>query len=93
MPVMEKIGAAAAPVVLDNHSVILKAFDRSPYSWFLRGRGDYVQACYHVLFSLVVEQLAETGVLPVIPERVPEYSGVYIIVGAGSARHGAAPAR
>jgi hypothetical protein len=80
-PLLEEIGADAAAVVFDNHSAITGGFDRSPYAAFLDGGGDYVQVCYHALFGLVLEQLAESGVLPQFPDPVPEHLGVYIIMG------------
>lgn len=81
MPLLEKIGADAGNVVLDEHSGIIKAFDHSPYSRFQHSSGDYIQACYHVLFDLVLEQLAATGVLSAFPRPAPENFGVYIIMG------------
>ena len=81
MPLVEKIGADAGNVVLDEHSGIIKAFARSPYSRFQHSGGDYIQACYHVLFDLVLEQLAATGVLSAFPRPAPEHFGVYIILG------------
>jgi hypothetical protein len=80
-PMLEEIGTAAADVVFENHSIIIDAFDRSPYAAFLDGGGDYLQVCYHGLFGLVLEQLAATGVVPEFPEPVPEHFGVYIIMG------------
>jgi len=81
MPLMEKIGLDAGTVVLDEHSGIIEAFDRSPYSRFQQSGGDYIQVCYHVLFELVLEQLAATGVLPTVPLPAPEHFGVFIIMG------------
>ncbi len=81
MPLLEKIGADAGNVVLDEHSGIIKAFDHSPYSRFQHSSGDYIQACYHVLFDLVLEQLAATGVLSAFPQPAPEHFGVFIIMG------------
>jgi hypothetical protein len=81
MPLLDKIGADAGNVVLDEHSGIIKAFDHSPYSRFQHSSGDYIQACYHVLFDLVLEQLAATGVLSAFPQPAPEHFGVFIIMG------------
>jgi hypothetical protein len=81
MPLVEKIGADAGNVVLDEHSAIIKAFDHSPYSRFQHSSGDYIQACYHVLFDLVLEQLAATGVPSAFPQPAPEHFGVFIIMG------------
>jgi hypothetical protein len=78
---LEAIGSAGAMTAFNRHSIITGAFDLSPYSAFLDGAGDYIQVCYHVLFGLVLEQLVETGVLPGLPEPVPEHVGVYIIMG------------
>jgi hypothetical protein len=80
-PLLEEIGAGAAAVVIDDHSIFTQSFDRSPYAAFLDGGGDYVQVCYHALFGLVLEQLAESGVVPRFPDPVPEHFGVYIILG------------
>ena len=81
MPLLEKIGADAGNVVLDEHRRIITAFDHSPYSRFEQSGGDYIQVCYHVLFDLVLEQLAATGVLSAFPRPAPEHFGVYIILG------------
>jgi hypothetical protein len=81
MPLVEKIGADAGNVVFHEYSGIIKAFDHSPYSRFEHSGGDYIQACYHVLFDLVLEQLAATGVLSAFPRPAPEHFGVYIIMG------------
>jgi hypothetical protein len=81
MPLVEKIGADAGNVVLDEHSRIIKAFDHSPYSRFQASGGDYIQVCYHVLFDLVLEQLAASGVLSAFPQPAPEHFGVYVIMG------------
>jgi hypothetical protein len=80
-PRLEEIGAEAADVVFDNHSIIVDAFNSSPYSRFLDAGGDYFQACYHALFGVVLEQLAETGAVPELPNPVPEHFGVYIVMG------------
>ena len=81
MPLVEKIGAEAGNVVLDEHPRIIKAFDHSPYSRFQHSGGDYIQVCYHVLFDLVLEQLASTKVLSAFPQPAPDNFGVYIIMG------------
>lgn len=74
-------GSSTARVVFDNHSVIIDSFGRSPYSEFMDAGGDYIQACCHTLFGAVLEHLAQAGALPPIPQPVPEYFGVYIIIG------------
>ena len=44
--------------------------------------GDYIQVCYHILFSEIIAQLIKTGALPPIPESVPEHFGVFITIGS-----------
>lgn len=80
-PTLEEIGVEAARVVSENLAVITEAFDSSPYARFLDADDDYVQACYHTLFGVVLGQLVETGVVPNVPHPVPEHFGVYIIMG------------
>lgn len=80
-PALEEIGVGAAHVVSENLAVITEAFDSSPYSRFLDTDRDYVQACYHTLFGVVLGQLVEAGVVPNVPHPVPEHFGVYIIMG------------
>jgi hypothetical protein len=81
MPVFERVGRSAAEVGFENHSLIIDSFNNSPYSEFSEGGGDYIQVCYHALFGLIIEQLVDAGVLPPIPEPVPEFFGAFIIFG------------
>jgi hypothetical protein len=80
-PALEEVGSAAAEVVFDHYSLILDGYRRSPYAEFLDAGGDYLQVCYHVLFGVVLEQLAEAGVVPEFPDQVPEHFGVYLVIG------------
>jgi hypothetical protein len=82
MPVIEKIGRGAAEVLFKNHSIIINSFQKSPYAKFMDGGGDYIQVCYHILFSEIIKQLIKSGILPVIPESVPEHFGVFITIGS-----------
>jgi hypothetical protein len=79
---LEKIGKGGAEVFFKHFSIIIDSFKNSPYANFMEGGGDYIQVCYHVLFSEIIEQLVKTGVLPPIPESVPEHFGVYITIGS-----------
>lgn len=82
LPDIEKIGRNAAEIVFKNYSIILNSFNNSPYAKFMDASGDYIQVCYHVLFSEIIEQLIVAGVLPPIPESVPEHFGVFITIGS-----------
>lgn len=81
LPRVEEISRDAASVVLDDFSVMVDAFDSSPYARFLNGGGDYLQVCYHTLFGITIEQLMDVGVVPPLPDPVPEAFGVYIVFG------------
>jgi hypothetical protein len=81
LPLADTIGAGAAEVLFENHSSITDSFDESPHSRFLDAGGDYLQVCYHTLFSSVLEELVNSGVLPPLPESIPEYLGVYVVLG------------
>lgn len=81
LPLLEDIGKEAAEVVFENYDIILKSYKNSPYAKFMEGAGDYIQVCYHILFSLIIDRLVKEDVTPLIPEPVPEYFGVYIIKG------------
>ena len=74
-----KAAENAAEKTFKNFGVILDAFQRSPYSKFLDGAGDYIQYSYHILMYLSIEKLIERGLLPPIPRPVPSYFGTYII--------------
>ena len=79
---MEEMGRDAAQVVFENYSIIINSFEESPYAEFMDGGGDYIQVCYHILFSLIIEELIKAGILPPIPEAVPEHYGVFITIGS-----------
>lgn len=79
---LETIGREGAEVMFTNYSIILDSFKNSPYAGFMNGGGDYIQVCYHVLFSLIIEELIHVGALPAIPTPVPAHLGVYITVGS-----------
>jgi hypothetical protein len=79
---IEKTGKEMAEIVFSDYSVFLDSFKGSPYSQFLDGAGDYIQACYHTLFSLIIDKLAEEEVIPPVPKPVPDSFGVYITLGS-----------
>lgn len=81
LPVIERMGREAAEVAFENFSTISGSFERSPYARFMDAEGDYIQICYHTLFSLILDRLVELGALPAIPKPVPEHFGVFIILG------------
>lgn len=80
-PILDRIGARASRVVIDDQAVIVESFAKSPYSDFLEAGGDYIQACYHILFGLILEEMATTGVLPGFHPPVPEHFGVFLLAG------------
>ena len=82
MPLLEELGKEMAEIVFSNYSIILEAYQSSPYSAFLEGAGDYIQVCYHALLSLVVEDLVQENIIPPIPSPVPEHFGAYITIGS-----------
>lgn len=77
-PILSKAAEIAAEEVFKNFKVIMDIFEKSPYSKFLDGAGDYIQHCYHILMYLVIEKLIKKGLLPPIPKPVPGYFGTYI---------------
>ncbi len=81
LPLADTVGAGAAEVLFENHSIITDSFDKSPHSRFLDAGGDYLQVCYHTLFSSILEELVNSGVLPPLPESIPEHLGVYVVLG------------
>jgi hypothetical protein len=80
-PWLEREGRAAAEVFFSEHSLITESYRNSCYARFSEAPGDYIQVCYHILFGLIIEQLVAEGVLPPIPETVPEHFGVYFMFG------------
>ncbi len=80
-PAIDRIGKDAAEVVFKNYTIIINSFNESPYSRFLNAGGDYIQVCYHILFSILLEKLVDADVLPPIPKPVPDHFGVFIIFG------------
>jgi hypothetical protein len=84
MPGIKKIGEGAAEVFFKNHAIIINSFQNSPYAKFMDAGGDYIQACYHVIFSEIINQLIKEGIMPGIPESVPENFGVFITIGSVS---------
>jgi len=83
-PPLAKAAESMAEVVFENFDIILDAFNESPYSKFLDGAGDYIQYIYHVLMYLTIEKLIRQGILPAIPEPLPEYFGTYILYSSGA---------
>lgn len=81
LPVIDGIAKNAAEIVFENYSTITSSFNNSTYFKFLNAGGDYIQVCYHTLFCVIIEQLVAADILPPIPEPVPEYFGVFIILG------------
>ena len=79
---LEKTGNDAAEIVFENFSVIMDSYYQAPYSKFSDGAGDYIQVCYHLLFTGIINELIELEALPPIPEPTPEYFGVYITIGS-----------
>jgi hypothetical protein len=82
IPLLEELGKEMAEIVFSDYSIILDAYQDSPYSTFLEGAGDYIQVCYHALLSLVVEDLVRENIIPPIPKPVPEHFGAYITLGS-----------
>ena len=80
-PLIETAARRAAGVMFESYDAITTAYETSPYSGFSTGRGDFVQACYHTLFSLVIEELERAGSVPPVPSPVPEHYGVYLVLG------------
>jgi hypothetical protein len=78
-PPLAKAAESTAEMVFENFDIILHAFNESSYSRFLDGAGDYIQYSYHVLMYLTIEELIQRGVLPAIPEPLPEYFGTYVL--------------
>lgn len=81
LPLIERTGRDAAGLVFENYSVITESFNNSPFFNFLDGAGDYIQVCYHTLFSLIIDGLIKENIIPPIPKPVPEPFGVFIIYG------------
>jgi hypothetical protein len=81
LPLIGRIGKEAAETAFEDFSPILDSFDKSSYSKFLDGAGDYFQVCYHTLFCVIIEQLISMKVLPEIPDPVPDHFGAYITIG------------
>ncbi|MFO7867307.1 MAG: hypothetical protein R6V02_10945 [Candidatus Aminicenantes bacterium] len=71
-----------AESVFSNFTVFIDSFNDSPYSQFLEGAGDYIQACYHTLFALIIDILIEKQILPPPPQPVPDSFAVYITLGS-----------
>jgi hypothetical protein len=80
-PDLDEVAERAAEVVFLHHSEILDLFEKGEYSTFLTDPGDYIQVCYHVLFGLLVESFVSEGLVPEIPEVLPEHFGAYIVFG------------
>ncbi len=81
LPLVESSGRRAAEVMFAGYDAVTRAFAASPYAAADSGFGDYAQICYHLLFSLVIEELQATGSLPPIPSPAPEHYGVYLVLG------------
>lgn len=79
---LEKIGNEAAEIVIDDFSVIMTSFRNSPHSKYSEGAGDYIQVCYHLMFSSIIKELIEMKVIPPVPKSIPEYFGVFITTGS-----------
>ena len=80
-PLIETAARRAAEVMFEDYDAITTAYEKSPYAAFSTGRGDYVQACYHTLFTLIIEELERAGSVPPVPSPVPEHYGVYLVFG------------
>jgi hypothetical protein len=80
-PTIEKIGREAAEVAFGNFSDITDSYNKAPHSKFLDSDDDYIQACIHILFGLIVEHLVKNGAVSRIPKPVPESFGVYFVFG------------
>ncbi len=81
MAELTRMGKEAADIAFGHFKVIIDSFENGPYSKFLDGNMDYIQVCYHILFGMVVERLIKNGVVPEIPNPVPESFGVYFVFG------------
>jgi hypothetical protein len=82
LPLIEKTGKEMAEIVFSDYSIFLDSFKASPYSQFLDRAGDYIQACYHILFSLIIDKLVEEEVIPPVPKPVSDSYGVYMTLGS-----------
>jgi len=78
-PLFMQAAESAAEVVFENFIVILEAYEKSPYSNYLDGSGDYIQYVYHFLMYASIEELIEKGFLPTVPKPVPGYFGAFIL--------------
>ncbi len=82
IPLLRQMGQEMAVTVFTEYDVFIDAFNDSPYSDFLEGAGDYFQACYHIMFALVIDTLIDESILPPPPQPVPDSYAVYITLGS-----------
>jgi hypothetical protein len=82
LPLIQRTGKEMAEIVFADYSVFLESFKSSPYAAFVDGAGDYIQACYHILFSMIIEKLVEERIVPFIPRPVPDSFCVYMTLGS-----------
>lgn len=82
LPLLEGTGKEMAEIVFRDYSVFPDSFKKSPYAKFVDGEGDYIQACYHILFSMVIDKLVEERIIPSVPKPVPDSFAVYMTLGS-----------
>lgn len=79
---LKDLGFETAQMVCDNFSVIINIYNESPYAAFSSGAGDYIQVCYHLLFTGIINELIKMDAIPPVTKPCPDYFGVYITVGS-----------
>lgn len=82
LPLIQETGKEMAEIVFVDYSVFLDSFKNSPYAEFVDGAGDYIQACYHILFSMIIDELVEERIVPSVPRPVPDSFAVYMTLGS-----------
>jgi hypothetical protein len=82
LPLLRDTGKEMAEIVFADYSVFLDSFKSSPYAEFVDGAGDYIQACYHILFSMIIDKLVEERIIPSVPRPVPDSFAVYMTLGS-----------
>ena len=73
-----KVGHELAEAFLEDYEVIEKSFRDLGYAHWMEGIGDYVEFTLHTVMGSTVLRLADTGILPPIPRKVPANWGVWL---------------
>ena len=79
---LEIIGKESASIVFEDFSIIMQSFKNSSYAKYSSGAGDYIQVCYHLLFSGIIIELINENILPPVPINNSERFGIYITLGS-----------